>query len=87
MATVASNRIVRVAQIGLGRWSELLINAAAKSEKIEIAAGFSRSLEKREACAKKHKIDMESSYEQHPIPIVTQTRHKNLKQKNNGEEH
>jgi predicted dehydrogenase len=64
MGTAESNEVVRVAQIGLGRWSELLINAAAKSEKIEIVAGFSRSLEKREVCAKKHKINMVSSYEE-----------------------
>jgi len=38
---------VRVGIVGLGRWAKVLTHAAAKSEKIKIVAGFSRSEEKR----------------------------------------
>jgi predicted dehydrogenase len=38
---------VKVGIVGLGRWAKVLIRAAAKSEKIRIVAGYSRSEEKR----------------------------------------
>jgi predicted dehydrogenase len=38
---------VKVGIVGLGRWAKVLTRAAAKSEKIKIVAGFSRSEEKR----------------------------------------
>src|SRR6267154_4910258 len=38
---------VKVGIVGLGRWAKVLARAVAKSEKIEIVAGFSRSEEKR----------------------------------------
>src|SRR5713226_3891132 len=38
---------VKVGIVGLGRWAKVLTRAVAKSEKIEIVAGFSRSEEKR----------------------------------------
>ena len=38
---------VNVGIVGLGRWAKVLTRAAAKSEQIRIAAGYSRSEEKR----------------------------------------
>lgn len=43
---------VKVGIIGLGRWARVLSRAASKSDKIQIAAGFSRSQEKRDAFTK-----------------------------------
>jgi predicted dehydrogenase len=40
---------VKVGIVGLGRWAKVLTRAAAKSEKIKIVAGYSRSEEKRAA--------------------------------------
>ena len=40
---------VKVAIVGLGRWSKVLTNAAHKSSKLKIVAGYSRSQEKRDA--------------------------------------
>lgn len=38
---------VKVGIVGLGRWAKVLTRAAAKSKKLQIVAGFSRSEEKR----------------------------------------
>lgn len=40
---------VKVAIVGLGRWARVLTRAASQSEKLKIVAGYSRSVEKREA--------------------------------------
>lgn len=40
---------VKVGIVGLGRWAKVLTRAIAKSEKLKIVAGYSRSTEKREA--------------------------------------
>ena len=40
---------VKVGIVGLGRWARVLARAAAKSDKLEIVAGFSRSEDKRAA--------------------------------------
>lgn len=40
---------VKLAIVGLGRWAHVLARAASKSQKLKIVAGYSRSLEKREA--------------------------------------
>jgi predicted dehydrogenase len=40
---------VNLAIVGLGRWAKVLTRASAKSEKLKIVAGYSRSAEKREA--------------------------------------
>lgn len=40
---------VKLAIVGLGRWAHVLTRAASKSQKLKIVAGYSRSLEKREA--------------------------------------
>ncbi|MBI1991174.1 MAG: Gfo/Idh/MocA family oxidoreductase [Betaproteobacteria bacterium] len=43
---------VKVGIVGLGRWAKVLTRAAAKSDKIRIVAGYSRSADKRAAFAK-----------------------------------
>jgi predicted dehydrogenase len=40
---------IQVGIVGLGRWAKVLTRAAAKSKKIQIVAGYSRSEEKRQA--------------------------------------
>ncbi|MFQ5914620.1 MAG: Gfo/Idh/MocA family protein [Nitrospinota bacterium] len=55
--------VVRVGQVGLGKWGNQLATAASKSQKIQFAAGFSRSEEKRKAYAEKYGMETESSYE------------------------
>jgi len=40
---------VKVGIVGLGRWAKVLARAAAKSDKLKIVAGYSRSEEKRSA--------------------------------------
>jgi len=40
---------VKLAIVGLGRWAKVLTRASAKSEKLKIVAGYSRSAEKRAA--------------------------------------
>jgi predicted dehydrogenase len=40
---------VKLGIVGLGRWAKVLARAAAKSDKLRIVAGYSRSLEKRTA--------------------------------------
>ena len=42
-----SNYPIKVGIVGLGRWATVLTRAAAKSDKIRIVSGFSRSAEKR----------------------------------------
>ncbi|MBI2292062.1 MAG: Gfo/Idh/MocA family oxidoreductase, partial [Betaproteobacteria bacterium] len=42
---------VKVGIVGLGRWAKVLTRAAAKSDKIRIVAGYSRSADKRAAFA------------------------------------
>ncbi|MCH7852790.1 MAG: Gfo/Idh/MocA family oxidoreductase [Proteobacteria bacterium] len=44
-----SSKSVKLGIVGLGRWARVLTRAAGKSEKLEIACGFSRSQEKRDA--------------------------------------
>jgi predicted dehydrogenase len=55
---------VKVACIGMGWWSDVLADAIKKSKKIQIAACFSRSAEKREAFAKKYGCKAAGSYEE-----------------------
>ena len=40
---------VKVGIVGLGRWAKVLARAAAKSDKLKIVAGYSRTEEKRQA--------------------------------------
>jgi predicted dehydrogenase len=54
---------LRVACIGMGWWSDVLADAIKRSDKIEIAACFTRSADKREAFAKKYGCRPAASYE------------------------
>ena len=40
---------VKLGIVGLGRWAKVLARAAAKSDKLKIVAGYSRSEDKRSA--------------------------------------
>ena len=51
-----SSKPVKVGIVGLGRWAKVLTRAALKSDTFEIASGFSRSEEKREAYQKEFGI-------------------------------
>ena len=46
-----SAKSVKVGIVGLGRWAKVLTRAAAKSDRLQIVAGYSRSEEKRSAFA------------------------------------
>jgi len=52
---------IKVAIVGLGRWAKVLTRAAAKSDKLKIVAGYSRSQEKRDAFEREMKIPSASS--------------------------
>ena len=54
---------LRVACIGMGWWSDVLADAIRRSDKIEIAACYTRSPDKREAFAKKYGCRPAASYE------------------------
>ena len=55
---------MRVASIGLGWWSDVLAEAIRRSGKLEIAACFSLSSEKRNAFAGKYGCEASPSYEE-----------------------
>jgi predicted dehydrogenase len=55
---------LRVAALGMGWWSDVLADAARRSDKIEIAACFSRSEDKRRAFAAKYGCRAAASYEE-----------------------
>ena len=55
---------MRVACIGMGWWSDVLADAIKRSDKLEIAACYSRSADKRQAFAKKYACHAASSYEE-----------------------
>ena len=44
-----SQEPVKLGIVGLGRWAEVLTNAALTSDKLEIVSGYSRSAAKRDA--------------------------------------
>lgn len=52
---------VKVGIVGLGRWAKVLTRSAAKSRKLQIVAGFSRSEEKRLAFGEETGIPVVSS--------------------------
>ena len=62
-ATGAPAPALRVAVVGIGWWSDVLADAIKRSGKIEVAACFTRSEEKREAFAAKYGCRAASSYE------------------------
>ena len=55
---------MRVASIGMGWWSDVLADAIKRSGKLEIAACYSRSQEKREKFAAKYGCTAARSYEE-----------------------
>ena len=55
---------LRVACIGMGWWSDVLADAITRSQRIEIAACFTRSADKREAFAAKYKCRPVASYDE-----------------------
>ena len=55
---------LRVACIGMGWWSDVLADAIKRSKKIEIAACYTRSADKRAAFAEKYKCRAVASYEE-----------------------
>ena len=55
---------MKVACIGMGWWSDVLADAIKRSGKLSIASCFSRSLQKREAFAKKYACKAAGSYEE-----------------------
>src|SRR5262252_1892577 len=61
--TVAS-RPLRVAAIGMGWWSDVLADAVLRSRKLEIAACFTRSEDKRRAFAAKYRCRATASFDE-----------------------
>src|SRR5262245_53012899 len=54
---------LRVACIGMGWWSDVLADAIQRSKKLEIAACYTRSEDKRKAFAAKYGCVAATSYE------------------------
>ena len=62
---------LRVACIGMGWWSDVLADAIKRSDKIEIAACYTRSADKRAAFAAKYSCRPAASYDEcWPIPSI-----------------
>ncbi len=59
-----SSRPLRVAALGMGWWSDVLADAARRSNAIEIVACFTRSDDKRRAFAAKYGCRAAASYEE-----------------------
>ncbi|HZO46504.1 MAG TPA: Gfo/Idh/MocA family oxidoreductase [Xanthobacteraceae bacterium] len=59
-----ANEPLRVACIGMGWWSDVLADAMTRSNRIEIAACYTRSADKRAAFAAKYKCRPAASYDE-----------------------
>ena len=59
-----ASRPLRVAAIGMGWWSDVLADAVVRSGKLEIAACFTRSEDKRRAFAEKYRCRAAASYDE-----------------------
>ena len=59
-----SPKPLRVASLGMGWWSDVLADAVGRTDKIEIAACFTRSEDKRAAFAEKYGCEPAGSYEE-----------------------
>ena len=57
-----SDRAVRVAVVGLGRWAKVLADAAGKSDRLKIVNCFSRSEKNREAFSRQYGCRAAKSY-------------------------
>lgn len=55
---------VRAACVGIGRWSEVIAKAAARSSKIKVTNCYTRSAEKRDVFAKKFGCAQSSTFEE-----------------------
>ena len=55
---------VRVASLGMGWWSDVLADAAARTPEIEIVKCFTRSQDQRDAFAEKYKYEVVASYDE-----------------------
>lgn len=55
---------VRAACVGIGRWSEVIAQAAARSGKIKVTNCYTRSAQKRAAFAQKFGCDQAATYEE-----------------------
>src|SRR5260370_2191285 len=60
----ADARKLRVAVVGIGWWSDVLADAALRSDAIDIAACYTRSDDKRAAFAAKYGCRAAASYEE-----------------------
>ena len=58
-----SSDSVRVASLGMGWWSDVLADAAARTPEIEIVKCFTRSQDKRDAFAEKYNCEAVDSYD------------------------
>jgi len=59
-----ASRPLRVAAIGMGWWSDVLADAVVRSGKLEIAACFTRSEDKRRSFAAKYRCRAATSYDE-----------------------
>ena len=59
-----SQEPVRVASIGMGWWSDVLADAASRSDRLQIVACYTRSADKRRAFADKYGCRAAASYEE-----------------------
>lgn len=59
-----TSRPLRVAVLGMGWWSDVLADAAKRSDQIEIVSCFTRSPDKRAAFAKKYNCRPAASYDE-----------------------
>ena len=59
-----SPKPLRAASLGMGWWSDVLADAVQRTDKIEIAACFTRSADKRAAFAEKYGCEAAASYEE-----------------------
>ncbi len=55
---------VRVACVGIGRWSDVIAKAVGRSSKLKVVSCFTRSAEKRAAFAQKFGCDLAATYEE-----------------------
>ena len=55
---------IRIASLGMGWWSDVLADVAARTPEIEIVKCFTRSQDKRDAFAEKYKCEAVASYDE-----------------------
>ena len=59
-----SSEPMRVASVGLGRWSKVIGAAATRSDKLEVVTCFSRSEKNRAIFAERFGCEQAASYEE-----------------------